>query len=341
MLVGVLGATGYTGRLVAAELAGHAVTARLGGRDTTRLAVLPLRAGGARVRVDTTDSAALRGFLTGLDVLISCVGPFTELGAAVVDAAVEQQVPYLDSTGEPGFIAGVLRRHRDAATPVVPACGVDYIPSDLAVAIAAATLAGRTDAAVTQVLVGYRLSAVRPSRGTARSAAAALATAPVAPSVVTLPFRAATVPGVVLPWGEQVLLAHRLPGVAVRTAFAVAPLTARLVGGVATVNRGWAPLLRAGAPLLRRLADRLPDGPAPDARDAARIELVVQVTTADADQASVELELRDVYATTARLLVSAALHVSQPGTPAGAATPAQVLPAADFLTSTAVKWTVR
>src|SRR5262249_31590802 len=114
------------------------------------------------------DRARLDRFLEGANVLINTVGPFKELGLPVVEAAVRNCVAYLDSTGEPNFMEKVCRRFRDSPVPVVPACGFDCIPGDLAAAVAAADLGG----AVTEVGVHYELRGMLPSRGTARSALA-------------------------------------------------------------------------------------------------------------------------------------------------------------------------
>jgi len=102
--IGLLGATGYTGRLTATELALRDLDVRLGGRSAARLAKVDGTAGSERVTVDTTDTRSLSKFLDGLDVVISTVGPFTSLGRPVVDAAVKAGVHYVDSTGEPGFM---------------------------------------------------------------------------------------------------------------------------------------------------------------------------------------------------------------------------------------------
>jgi len=101
----------------------------------------------------------------GDGLLINTVGPFKEFGLPVVEAAVRNGVAYLDSTGEPNFMEEIYRRFRDAPVPVVPACGFDCIPGDLAAAITAADLGG----AVTEVGVHFEVRGMLPSRGTVRS----------------------------------------------------------------------------------------------------------------------------------------------------------------------------
>jgi hypothetical protein len=155
-IVALLGATGFTGRLVAAELAGRSRSCRLGARSLDRLSRLPRGDQIETFRVDVNDHAQLDRFLQGANVLINTVGPFKEFGLPVVEAAVRNGVAYLDSTGEPNFMEEIYRRFRDAPVPVVPGCGFDSIPGDLAAAITAADLGG----AVTEVGVHFEVRGI-------------------------------------------------------------------------------------------------------------------------------------------------------------------------------------
>src|SRR5260370_15370399 len=157
-----VGATWFTGRLVAAERARRSRPYRLGARSLERLARLSGREGGKPFTVDVNDRARMDEFLEGATVLINTVGPFMELGLPVVEAAVRNGVAYVDSTGEPNFMEEVYRRFRESSVAVVPGCGFDYIPGDLAAAIAAADLGGT----VSEVGVHYEVRGMLPSRGT-------------------------------------------------------------------------------------------------------------------------------------------------------------------------------
>ncbi len=328
---GLLGATGYTGRLTAAELARRGIGARLGARDPRRLSAVPAADDAERVTVDTSRPDQLRGFLDGLDVLITTVGPFTRLGHPVLAAAVDAGVGYVDSTGEPAFIREVYDRYSDAPVPVVPACGFDYVPGDCAIAVAEADLGARPES----VRATYAARGIRPSRGTARSAVEA--SAAMGPQAR---MRATTVqtahgrrPAVVLPWGENVLVPHRLPGVAVEAA----ALVPRPVALAAQVTAPATPaFLRLSAPLLRRLVDRLPDGPSDDRRGAAAVQVVAEARRGETVR-RVEVDVRDMYAFTAVSLVEAALRLDG----AGAMTPAQAFggaPMLDALTGPLLRW---
>jgi short subunit dehydrogenase-like uncharacterized protein len=128
------GATGYTGRLVAHELARRGLDRVLSGRDPAKLARLadehrvPVRA------VSLDDPDGLRSLLKDARVVINCAGPFTLAGDALVRAAIDTGTHYLDSTGEQTFIQMVFERHgagaERAGVALVPAAAFDYLPGD-------------------------------------------------------------------------------------------------------------------------------------------------------------------------------------------------------------------
>jgi short subunit dehydrogenase-like uncharacterized protein len=174
----LLGATGYTGRLVAQALADRGARPLLAGRDPARLAPLAERLGGLETtKVDVSDTAAVRGLVGRGDVLVTTVGPFVRLGEPAVRAAAEAGARYLDSTGEPPFIRRVFGEFGPMAqrsgAALFTAFGYDFVPGNLAGALA--LRAAGPDA--TRVEVGYFVTG-RPgfSKGTARSVVGLLGT---------------------------------------------------------------------------------------------------------------------------------------------------------------------
>lgn len=321
-VIGLLGATGYTGRLVAAELADRGIRHRLGGRSPDRLAQLTGSENAEIQVVDAGDPAGLRGFLDGLDAVISCVGPFATLGRPVVDAAVAARVPYVDSTGEPDFMAEVYDAHAGATTPVVPACGFDYLPADLAAALAAEQLGAPPE----EVRIGYQLAGVRPSRGTIRSALGVAQTTTAQPRQLQVRTADGCKDAVEISWGDRLAIHRHLPGAQVRTGLVVAPVAARILDALAPAVAATAPLFARAAPLAARFTDRLPEGPPESVRRRARFTVSAEARAGDAS-AVVHVEGRDIYRQTARFLVEAALRVDG----AGAMAPAQALRPREFL----------
>lgn len=317
MLIGLLGATGYTGRLVTAELSRRDLPHRLGARNRQRLDSLSAGTDD-RVVVDTTDPSGLDRFLRGVDVLISTVGPFAELGMPVVEAAVRNGTAYVDSTGEVDFMSEVYGRFSGGTRPIVPACGFDYLPGDLAVAAAAAAAGGAVS-----IQVAYAIEGMTPSRGTVKSALGVVGSAsPEDSSAFTVEFPDGPKSVVPLRWGESVTVPRHQPGARLQVGI-VAPRAA------AAVVRPAASALRRVAPFLAPLAARLPEGPGEERRRRSRATVVARVDGPGGRSESVVVEVSDVYGITARLLVQAALDVAG----SGALTPAQALDPVPFLDS--------
>jgi hypothetical protein len=288
-MLGLLGATGYTGRLVAEELVRRGIPARLGARSADRLASVPALADSERFVVDVSAEPRLDAFFDGLDVVINTVGPFVSLGLPVVEAAVRNGVGYVDSTGETSFMEDVYLRYSAAPVPIVPACGFDYIPGDLAAAVAAADVGGPVES----VSVRYRMKRVAPSRGTAISGL----------GIVTSGGQVG---------GERQTVPRHVPGadVTVDMGLPVGPL-------------------RALAPLLRPVVGLLPEGPPPAVRRMATFTITVTAAGREGGNAVVECSGRDVYGLTARFLVEAAGRLQGTGAmaPAEALDPAAFLDA--------------
>lgn len=316
--VALLGATGYTGRLTAAELAARGVPHLLAGRSRERLDALPGDA--ERVVVDLDRPESLDALLARADVLVTCVGPFAQHGMPAVESAVRTGTPYVDSTGETTFMREVYEQFQDAPSPIVPACGFDYVPGDLAAAIAAEELGEP----VREVNAVYTMGGEGgASRGTLRSAVGMVASARLSPGYVEVRGRSA----VEVPWGEAEVVPRKLPGASVRTGFAVPRRAARAIGFAALVT---GPVMtgavRLGRPLLQRLVERMPEGPDEQERRGSQAEVVVEARGATTS-AAVRVQVRDPYGITARLLVAASQQVAG----SGALTTAQALQPRVFL----------
>src|SRR3954471_3950504 len=164
----LFGATGWTGALTAEALVARGARPVLAGRDPGRLAALADRLGGLdTARADVSDRAAVRGLLQPGDVLVTTVGPFLQLGEPALAAATEAGAVYLDSTGEPPFVRRVFEEFgpRAARATLVPAFGMDYVPGNLAGALALQEAGDRAH----RLDVGYSLQGTRGqafSRGT-------------------------------------------------------------------------------------------------------------------------------------------------------------------------------
>jgi short subunit dehydrogenase-like uncharacterized protein len=155
----LLGATGYTGQRVLRELLTQGQAPTLVGRNRTKMAALAdrLETDLPVAEVEVTSTADLARLLEPTDVVLSTVGPFLQLGMATVTAAAQAGAHYLDSAGEGSFVRRVFELDAVAAArgaTVVPAFGYDYVPGNLAGALAL-TRAGER---ARRIEVGYFLT---------------------------------------------------------------------------------------------------------------------------------------------------------------------------------------
>jgi short subunit dehydrogenase-like uncharacterized protein len=142
-MIGILGATGYTGALVASYFAREMTHAPylLAARNQSRLD--DLRAGTGTpggvptVVADVRDRPSLRALVARCSVVVNCVGPFSEHGLDVIAACVELGRHYIDITGEPGFLHRAIERFDEPARRktlrIVLSAGFDSVPTDCAV----------------------------------------------------------------------------------------------------------------------------------------------------------------------------------------------------------------
>jgi short subunit dehydrogenase-like uncharacterized protein len=339
----VIGATGYTGRLVARELAGGDLPFLLTARSADRLARLADEIGGAATReVDVTDPASLRGALRRGDVVINCAGPFTHLGEPVVEACIQAGAHYVDTTGEQRFMKRVLDRFdeaaREAEVIVVNGMAFEYAIGDIAAALAAEGLARPLRSV--DMIYAWGGGAAASSRGTRLSILQVLREGgytyrdgrwepqPTGAESRTVQLAGNTRSAVSFPAGEILTVPRHVPVQTVRawmvmdrTTAAALPLAASLMPTV----------IRLIEPVARWAVRRAPEGPTPEQRQASRFRIRADAVGADGEARSVTVEGRDPYGLTARIAAHGAQQVLQTsGEIAGVIAPAQVLRAPAF-----------
>src|SRR5919197_2794132 len=174
--IAIYGATGYTGRLVAAELHRRGARAVLAGRNQAKLEIVAEDLGGdVEVRAaQLDDPTALRDLLESCAAVIACAGPFRLHGEPVLAAAVDARTHYLDTTGEQPFMRLVFEdygpRAEQAGVALVTAMGFDYAPGDMIAALTAEAMGP-----LEEIVLAYAVSGFGPTRGTALSALGMLA----------------------------------------------------------------------------------------------------------------------------------------------------------------------
>ncbi|MDR3508475.1 MAG: saccharopine dehydrogenase NADP-binding domain-containing protein [Caulobacteraceae bacterium] len=142
----VYGATGYTGRLVAAYLlktygAAGSVKWAMAGRSPQKLAEVRDLIGASAalppIIADAADSAALETMANRTRVVITTAGPYQLYGGPLVAACARTGTDYVDLTGESHWIAAMIKAHeakaKETGARLVFSCGFDSIPFDLGV----------------------------------------------------------------------------------------------------------------------------------------------------------------------------------------------------------------
>lgn len=302
----LLGASGYTGQLIVDYLRSNNLKCRLGGRNTEKIRS---QIGDESnlfdiFEVDLNSEKSVDSFLDGIDTLMTTVGPFSTLGLPAAEGAKRCGTYYVDSTGEPHFISHIYENFNDSKKAMVPACGFDYILGDLAGAIASDDVAKNGDKVVS-VDVLYSVKHMIPTRGTYLSALGAIANSNDAGKIDTLNFNGKTFHGLEVPWGENVMIARKLPDVKITSRLNVNPTIGKVVGFMT-------PIVRLGIPLGERLGRFVPIGPKPEKREKVEYEIFVTAQGKNTSS-TVYVKGHDIYKSTAFYMVESALAIKGKG----------------------------
>jgi short subunit dehydrogenase-like uncharacterized protein len=345
--IAVHGATGYTGRLVVAELARRGVTPVLVGRDPDRLNTVT--APGAERRVaDLSDPTSLRAAFQDCAVVVNCAGPFAIHGEPVIRAAIDVGAHYVDISGEQSYVMRVFDHFDEpaerAGVTVVPMANDGGFLADLLAAVTAARIDPHDP--IDEVVLAHRTGGGGGlSRGSGRTALLARdmfaggglvyvdgrwrADLPATCTAITFP-------------GDPA------PSTVAKAGFAeiaTVPrhVAARRVEGVAEIT-----FLARLAGLTPDVVERLPESPPEHLRTAGRFTLVAEVTGRTSRARGV-VEGTDTYGTTAvvavqaacqlvvqgacQLVVQGACQLVVQGAKPGVLAPAQAFTAGPFLDS--------
>lgn len=333
--IAVYGATGYTGKLIVAELRRRGVEdVILSGRRADALRAVAADHGYDPSVVRPAahdDAAALRAALDGCSAVIAAAGPFSAVGDGIAAAAAETGTHYVDTTGEQPFIRRVLDVHGPRAAErgaaMVSGMGFDYAPGEMLCALACEGL-GPID----ELVLAYAMRGFGATRGTMKSALIMLGGDEVIwrdgafrevglrqPTGERFDFG----PGVGVqrvtryPCGEVVMVPRHVDVKTIRAritsaTFALHPKAAAFVPVIVPAT---ALLVRAGLRgVLEKAIDRLPEGPPVDERRRAAFTIVAQARPAGGGP-PVRATLRgtDVYGLTAVTTVEGALRMAADG----------------------------
>jgi short subunit dehydrogenase-like uncharacterized protein len=310
----LLGATGYTGQLIASRLVRAKVPFTAVGRDPERLRELTasLKAKVTTKVADVTDAISLTKVVPrGTKVIVNTVGPYSELGEPVVRLALDRKAHYLDITGEQHFIRESHWQFnepaRRAQRAIVHAMAFEYAVGDFAARVLAEKLGGQIDL----LELFYFIPLFPPSRGTKRSMRAAMSNPVYGYEGGRLvEIRAGTfrknlhlreddkpVSALSFPGGEVFTVPQHVPVRSVREYMVMSIATARLLYGT--------------SPAVVRVTTKgkgideatQPKGPTRAQRAANVFQIILEGTRADHPETTMVVTGRDVYGLTAALAV--------------------------------------
>ncbi|MEO0399600.1 MAG: saccharopine dehydrogenase NADP-binding domain-containing protein [Pseudomonadota bacterium] len=193
----VYGASGYTGRLVAAYLdktygADGAFRWAMAGRNKDKLAAVRDEIGAPSttplIIADGDDDASLKAMAAQAKVILTTVGPYQLYGSGLVEICAETGTDYVDLCGEPGWMRQMIDAHGEKAAAsggrIVFSCGFDSIPFDLGVNYLQQKAIAETGAPCTEIRGLVRQMKGTFSGGTAASFKATMAAAFKDPALV-------------------------------------------------------------------------------------------------------------------------------------------------------------
>jgi short subunit dehydrogenase-like uncharacterized protein len=359
--IAVYGATGYTGRLVTAELAGAGADLVISGRNRQKLDALAAETDGEVAVKQATlgDPASLSALLADCAVVVDCAGPFVRYGEPVLAAAVETGTHYLDTTGEQPYMKLAFERYGPAAAEagvaVIPAMGFDYVPGDM---IASLTAMGMDD--VDELSLSYCWHRFTPSQGTARTTLEILsdpgvewrdgawgeARGGVGRGVFEFPEPVGRQRMIRYPAGEQITVPQHLRTRNVTTTINAGAFSSDLLArafGAIMPPLGFAMRSRTLRRALGAVISRLPEGPSPEQRERMRWMIICEARRGELQQKGV-ISGKDVYGLTAAAIRQGALLAADRGFDArGALAPSQAFEPKEFLAGLApfdVSWDV-
>ena len=140
----ILGATGYTGRQAvrAMRRQGTGVRWAVAGRNVAAMQALVGEGARRGVRkagvllADTSDAGSLATLASQAHVLLNLAGPYALTGEAVIEACIANGTHCFDLSGETFWVRRMIERHHDAAAQakvrIIPSCGYEVLPFDIA-----------------------------------------------------------------------------------------------------------------------------------------------------------------------------------------------------------------
>ncbi len=331
------GASGYTGRLVAARLAGAGVPVVLAGRrpEAVRQVAEPL--GLPWLAFELADSAALDAALAGVDVVLHAAGPFGQTAAPMLAACLRTRTHYLDLGGEWPVFAQIMAQGsaaEDAGVMLMPGVGLTIVATDCLLAMAKQRQpdAVKLRLGVSKAQVVTRGSVASASTlyapGTVVRRGGELVSIPAGSLTYAFDFGSGLVETSAMSWADVVTgqFSTDVPDIEIYSELPFPQRASYRASGVAMSVTGAAPWRKAGQVLSRAW----PEAPTDAALGQAAFVMVAEALDPWRRASRVRMRTRDGYTVSVETATAAVKRVLKGEWTAGFQTPSRVF-GADFI----------
>lgn len=302
----IYGATGYTGKLTARAAAEKGLKPILAGRNAAKLQAIaePLGLEWAAVSLDRPE--ALDKALERVDAVLHIAGPFSATSKPMLDACLRTKTHYMDITGEISVFEACAARDAEALAAgimVLPGVGFDVVPSDCL----AAHMKRRLPEAQRLEMGIAGLSNI--SHGTAKTMVEMISTGTQVrrggrikalgkPPRRTMDYGQGERASIGVGWGD-ISTAFHSTGIPDITVYFEASKDMERMASLGPLGRwimGTAPMQR----FLKRMVDRLPEGPTDAERAASQAILVGEAVDGAGNMVRSRLQTPEGYSLTAQ-----------------------------------------
>ncbi len=282
----IIGAYGYTGKLIAREAINYGIQPIIAGRNEMELKALATELNLAYRVIALSDSdQSWHDHLQDVHTILHCAGPFILTFKNVLDQCLKNKVHYLDITGEIAVFEGVKTMDaaiRERGIMAMSGVGFDVVPTDCMAAFLHDKMPNATELELAFYSAGGGVS-----RGTANTAIENLGTGgairkngkitkvPSAYDTKKIEFAEQSVYCTTIPWGDISTAYHttKIPNIRVYMA-----TSKQMVNNMKWMDRmGFLLKLPLAKNLLKYMNNRRPAGPTESQNNTAKSYIWGQV----------------------------------------------------------------
>lgn len=168
----IYGANGYTARQIVHRALENGYKPILAGRDAQKIVDFAQETK-LSCRIFDLSTPIDAHFLEDIHLIVNCAGPFSKTSKPILEACYRTRTNYIDVSGELSTFENIFANAslwQQRGLTVIPGSGFDVVPSDCLAAFLKNKLPDAT-----KLTIGIKVNGTRPSYGTLKSLAEAIA----------------------------------------------------------------------------------------------------------------------------------------------------------------------